>query len=233
MKKSIVVLLTLIPLLALANGSTTGHNNGHHDWQDGSSQTVSNEIAVDNQVDVANSARSDSASHSSVGNLSATGGKSSSAAGDSQSSIGSITVSGDSNDYSASSAADVYTNICQSGMSGQTRSGGFGASSPDQFCKYIDMANAAWLAHERAKKNPDSCKTITATVTCDEPGHMLCEIEQCQSDAADKHLAMYHDNLERANKLLVTAEQPALWDRVAGFLIKPLALVAGVAKFLL
>lgn len=230
-KNIAVVLLALIPSLALANGSTTGHNNGHHE-HDSSTANNSQNAVVDNDLSVENRIRVNSDNRAvsyakGQSSSNATGGS-----GQGSASIGAITV-GDRNKYPSSRAASIYTQTCQSGMSAQTRSGGFGVVNRDPLCDYLKAATAAQAAYEYALANPTQCEVVKAEITCPIEGFVDCEIKTCTSEKATEYLKAYHDNLDAAFALMKATEQPALWDRVAGFLIKPLTVAAGIAKFLL
>jgi len=225
MKNLMMLLLITLPLMAFGNGSETGHNNGHHEHP-GQDQTT----VVNNDLSVKNSARANS--HSSAGayakgqsSSSATGGSGQSAA-----SIGAITV-GDRNKYPASRAATIYTQTCQSGMSAQTRSGGFGVVNRDPLCDYLKNAAVAREAYEYAITNPTQCEVVKAEINCPIDGFVDCQIKTCTSPKAAKYLKAYHDNLDAAFALTANTKHPALWDRVAGFLVRPGALMA--ALFLL
>ena len=225
MKSITVVLLALIPLMAIANGSNTGHENGHHEHP-GQDQTT----VVNNDLSVKNSARANS--HSSAGAYAQGQSSSNSTGGSGQgaASIGAITV-GDRNKYPASRAATIYTQTCQSGMSAQTRSGGFGVVNRDPLCDYLKNAAVAREAYEYALANPTQCEAVKAEINCPVDGFVDCEIKTCTSPKAAKYLQAYHDNLDAAFALTENTRHPALLDRVAGFLVRPGALMA--ALFLL
>jgi len=226
MKSITVVLLALIPLMAIANGSETGHNNGHHEHP-GTNSSVSNDVAVGVKTDIANRVNSRSAVNSSIDNYTkSAGGKGGSGTG-----VGQVLVGGDNHRYSASRAATIYTQTCQSGMSAQTRSGGFGVVNRDPLCDYLKNAAVAREAYEYALANPTQCEVVKAEVNCPIDGFVDCQIKTCTSPKAAKYLTAYHDNLDAAFALTENTQHPALWDRVAGFLVRPAAIMA--ALFLL
>lgn len=225
MKYLTIVLLALIPAMAWSHGSDTGHERGHHE-HDGSPSTVSNQVTVDNQTDIANTARSSSNSSVRSNNISESRGRAESYSGDSSASMGSVTVSGDRNDYPASSPAHIYTQVCQSGMSAQTRSGGFGIVSSDQFCDYWKAATMAMAAYRYELSNPTHCETVKAEITCPVEGFVDCDIKTCKSPKAQIYLDAYHENTQAALALLSNTKHTALADRIAGQLFRPGSLLA-------
>lgn len=235
-----MILLALATTQVLANGSPTGHNNGnghreheHPPAHDGEGVTVDQNVLVNNAV--ANKNHSSSSSTSSVdldiSNDSTAGAtsRSESTGGTGNASVGNISFSED-NDYSASSAASIYASKCSSGFSGQTREGGIGSSNTDQFCYLLDMALVNWQAYQRelTSVRPENCETVTAEVTCPAEGYVDCQVKACPSPHAEKYLARYHQNLDDAQQIIDAGQEVSIADRVAGLLIKPLSILAGL-----
>ena len=231
-----LIILIMSSSQALANGSETGHNNGNgHHSHSGDSPGVVVDNANTNQNSA--SAYSDSragatATGRSDASATASGGQGTASTGAITVGGGDITISED-NDYPASTAATLYTAACQSGLSGQTRSGGFGVINRDQFCDYLIMAELSWRAYQRELKNPqpEHCETVKAEINCPMPGFVDCEITTCKSPYAAKYLDDYHDNLSAAQQLLAASKPTSVLDRIAGQLFKPGAILA--ALFLL
>jgi hypothetical protein len=141
-----------------------------------------------------------------------------------------ITVEGDTDNSSysykeetaASSAASVFAGYCQSGTSGQIEAGGFSVVNPEAFCNNIRMAAVyqeayAWeLAHGK--------------VTCsDEAGTVWVEdqyADTCVNEQAAEYYTLYTGHLEDAHELLVNTDAVATVDAVAGYLMRPLAIIA-------
>ena len=229
--KNLLMILLVIPTLVLANGSETGHNNGNGHHEHGHevpppivveptiNQTVSHQ--VDSTVTGYNS--SDITIDSTGG--SATGG-SGGAGGQSSSTTGTIHVdASERNDYPASSAASVYAARCTTGMSGQTRSGGFGVTNSDQLCDLWTAAEAAFRAYEFEITR--ACEPITCSINCPVEGFVEAQLDACPAnDRANEQLALYYSNLAEAQLIIDATNTPALVDRVSGFLVRPGALLS-------
>jgi hypothetical protein len=223
-----LILIILLPALVLANGSETGHNNGngHRDHEDSG---VPGDVTVDTDIISKNHIDSSSSIDSRVDSYSESTGRATARTGDASAATGSVTVTGDSNDYPASRAASVYSQVCQSGMSGQTRSGGFGISNPDQFCDYLRMADAMWEAYQRELSLPPAaeyCEVVACTVECPVEGYVEAQLKTCHSPHAYEYLTAYRDNLDSANGLLSATEHTSMLDRIAGQLFKPGSILA-------
>ena len=231
-----LIILIMASAQALANGSETGHNtgNGHHSHSGDSPGVV-----VDNANTNQNTAGAYSDSRAGATALGRSDASATASGGQGTASFGAINVGGgdisisEDNDYPSSTAATLYTAACQSGLSGQTRSGGFGVINRDQFCDYLIMAELSWRAYQRELKNPqpEHCETVKAELNCPMPGFVDCEITTCKSPYAKKYLDDYHDNLDSAQQLLAASKPTSMLDRIAGQLFKPGAILA--AMFLL
>lgn len=119
---------------------------------------------------------------------------------------------------SSASAATVFAGWCQSGASAQMQSGGFSVVNPEQFCNNIRMAAVALEAYEYEMSQCKCVGVCTSEVA-------LVELT-CDTTEADKYLAMYHENLDDAHNLLQTTEVAGKVDAFAGYLIRPLAILA-------
>lgn len=239
-KATVLILLTLATTQAIANGSERGHStgNGHREYEhppahDGEGIAVGQSVVVDNANIIENSSSASASSRVdlAVGNNASAGatGGDGGAGGTGNASVEAISFSED-NDYSASSAASIYASKCSSGFSGQIREGGIGSSNTDQFCYLLDMALVNWQAYQRELKSvrAENCEAVTAEITCPAPGYVDCQVKACPSPLADKYLARYHQNLDDAQQIIDAGQEVSIADRVAGLLIKPLSILAGL-----
>ena len=122
------------------------------------------------------------------------------------------------NDYAVSSPASLFIQACQRGMSGQLESGGFSVAQSDQFCDYLRLAAVMRDAYEwemRDCKCEGVCSTEIATV------ELTCSV----SAQAHEYLALYHENLGKANSLIDSTDETAVAERVAGQLTIPIATI--------
>ena len=235
--KNILMILFVIPTLVLANGSETGHNNGNGHRDHGHEvpppivvEPIINQV-VSNQIDstVTGSNSSDITVSSTGGNANGGQGGSGGAGGSggsATSSTGAVHVdASERNDYPASSAANVYAARCTTGMSGQTRSGGFGVTNSDQLCDLWTAAEAAFRAYEFEINR--TCEPITCSVNCPVEGFVEAQLDACPaSERANEQLALYYSNLAEAQLIIDATNTPALVDRVSGFLVRPGALLS-------
>ena len=127
---------------------------------------------------------------------------------------------------SAASAASVYSQVCQLGGSAQGIVGGFSISNADVLCDHLKVASAMQAAYEYELR------------TCHCVG--ICTLEEASvaqectgNDAmADVYLAAYHDNMSSAVSIMEGTHHVGLMDKIAGALVRPLALL-GVLIWLL
>jgi hypothetical protein len=110
-------------------------------------------------------------------------------------------------DEAAASSAALITAVCQSGTSGQSKSGGFSIIGSDQLCDYWKAAEMARSAHLIADKHGDE-------------------------EAAEYWSGVYEWNLKEAQELLEDTEHTALAQRISDQLVKPLGLI-GLLIFLI
>jgi hypothetical protein len=190
--------------------------------------------------------RSDASSRSSVGDTTATGGTSivgdttsnvgdtSATGGKSQASSGGntqdLTVEGDTDNSvliyedegQSASAASVFAGYCQTGASAQMQSGGFSVVNPEAFCNNIRMAGVyqeayLWeMAHGKL-----SCSAEADGVWVDDQYQ-----DACVNEKAAEYYGQYTYHLQEAHELLSKTEDIALVDAWAGYLIRPLAILA-------
>jgi hypothetical protein len=153
-------------------------------------------------------------SSAAVGDIALDGGSADSAAN--------VGVSVDTGNETAATAASVIVGRCQNGASGQTRDGGIGLSYSDQLCDYWSAAEVAWTAYQRELA---ICGMQTCVTNCSN-GFVEAELLTCSgSEQADKYLADYRWNLEKAQDLLDSTEHTSTADRVASQLFRPIGLI--------
>lgn len=162
------------------------------------------------------STRSDSSSESVSGAVASSGGNT----------TGDISIEGDTftnrSEHTAASAASVFAEQCQTGMSGQLEDGGFSVINSDQFCDYIKAAQLAQTAY--------LWELDHGSAECSEPmadgwvdgGYS----DTCVNEKAQKYLADYRQNVDHALALVDYTEPMGWMDRIAGQLIRPIAVVA-------
>ena len=127
---------------------------------------------------------------------------------------------------SAGSAATVFAGYCQTGGSGQTVAGGFSVVNPEQFCNHIRMAAVFKEAYEHEIHK--QCHQIDVGFT-DRGGEeqiTATKVVCGDMEQASEYLALYKENLAEANNMLDTTEAVAKVDAVAGYLVRPLAILA-------
>ena len=95
----------------------------------------------------------------------------------------------------------------------------------DQLCDYWRAASIAREAYEY-ELTLGNCTPVTCTVGCPVPGYVEATLDVCQSEVAQQYLHDYHLNLAMAQDLINDTRVTALWDRIAGHLFKPAAIVA-------
>ena len=126
------------------------------------------------------------------------------------------------NENSAASAASIYAQQCQSGLSGQVMDGGFSVINSDQFCDYINAAQVAMDAYYWELNNgPVVCSDIMSGSWVDG-----AYTDMCMSTKAQEYLDEYHENVDNALMLVQRTEAVGWVDRIAGQLIRPIALIA-------
>ena len=105
------------------------------------------------------------------------------------------------NDYPVSTAASLFTQVCQQGVSGQSDDWGASAVFSDPLCDEIKVAQFYWIAH-------------------------LNEHEHGNVEQADKFKAMYVAQMESIETMMDVTDELGIVDRIAGFLLKPTAIIA-------
>lgn len=106
-------------------------------------------------------------------------------------------------EYPASTSAAVYTQVCQSGASGQVAEGGFAVTQTDAFCQAFEAAIMMKEAH-------------------------IWEVRQGNMEKAGEFLTKYHENLALAQSYVEADEIPARVDNFFSRLIRPVAVIAAL-----
>ena len=111
------------------------------------------------------------------------------------------------NEYPVSTAASLFTQVCQQGVSGQADDWGASAVFSDPLCDEIKVAQFYWIAH-------------------------INEHEHGNEEQADIFKAKYVAQMDDITKMMDATDELGILDRMAGFLIKPLGVI-GLLVFLL
>jgi hypothetical protein len=229
---------------ASADSASSSDSNSNSSSSSGGN-TLSNTVGIETGGATSGSNSSASGGAGYGGNASASTGDSNATVGDTSSSSGGNTqvldadyqdgdvevevADGDNSqsttfeqnyEASASSAATVFAGWCQSGASGQISGGGFSVVNPEAFCNHVRMAAVALEAYEYEMSKCQCVGICTSKVAS--------VAQECtfETDEADMYLAMYHDNLADANGLLQATTTVGKVDAFAGYLVRPLALLA-------
>ena len=203
-----------------AQGQAQGQNQGQRQGQEANSS--SGAIGVGVGIGVGGSSRSSSGSYSTskVGDTTSIseGSRSSSGAisggnkvgqdvnvDASDRSIQEIEYEGD--EYPVSTAASLFTQVCQQGVSGQGADWGASAVFSDPLCDEIKVAQFYWIAH-------------------------INEHTHGNEEQAAEFKEMYVAQMDDIQKMMDATDELGILDRMAGFLIKPLGVI-GLLVFLL
>lgn len=132
-------------------------------------------------------------------------------------------------DVAAASAAAVFAQQCQTGMSGQVEGGGFSVVNSDAFCDNVRAAQFMLAAYQWEMKNGSAeCVDIEYGYTSPEGQDVVVETlqETCLNEKAKEYLDSYHYHVEEATDLVRETAALSWLDRAAGMLTRPIALVA-------
>jgi hypothetical protein len=218
-----------------SGGSVRNSNSVSGGRSDASSRSSVGDTTATGGVASSTSIVGDSTSK--VGNTTATTGDSSSVSegGKSQASSGGntqdLTVEGDTDnsvliyegsEVASASAASVFAGYCQTGASAQMQSGGFSVVNPEAFCNNIRMAGVYQEAYlwEMSHGKVQCAKEADGVWVDDQYQDV------CVNEAASEYYAQYTYHLQEAHELLAKTEDIALVDAWAGYLIRPLAILA-------
>lgn len=125
-------------------------------------------------------------------------------------------------DATAASAATVFAGYCQTGGSAQMDSGGFSVINTDAFCNHVKAAMTFRDAYEY--------EMINGSVVCAEDASIVHTqgqfADMCINEQAQTYLSLYHDNMIDAGKLVENTEKVGMVDTFAGYLVRPIAILA-------
>lgn len=104
-------------------------------------------------------------------------------------------------DYPVSTAASLFTQVCQQGVSGQGKDWGASAVFSDPLCDEIKVAQFYWIAHINEHEHGN---------------------EEQAADFKEKYVAQMED----IEKMMDATDELGIVDRASGFLLKPLGVIA-------
>lgn len=226
---NVPVTIDLSPRQAQLQGQLQGQQQGQvlnnaNDVQSNSSSTSN-----------ADSRSAASATGGSVRNSVANAAVAGAAGGEGGDSISNITIDGDDYDPVANTAAAVYAQTCQTGGSGQVEAGGFGVVNTDPLCDYYKTAAIMYAAYERELANgaAGQCTTVENGQVRDGDAIIIEWQEVCELPGmAQEYLDAYYKNMHSALDLVDDTEALAKADRMAGFSIRPIAVLAALVFLL-
>jgi hypothetical protein len=115
-------------------------------------------------------------------------------------------------------------------MSGQVEGGGFSVVNSDAFCDHVKAAQFMLAAYEWEMENAGTeCHAVEYGYTTPEGQDHVVETfqEVCELPGkAAEYLDAYHYHVEEATDLVQDTATLSLVDRIAGMLVRPVALVA-------
>ena len=126
------------------------------------------------------------------------------------------------------SAAAVFAQQCQTGLSGQVANGGFSVINSDQFCDYVKAAQLAQAAYHWEMAYGSATCADEASIDHGEGAYA----DLCVNEKAMEYLDDYRMNVDHAMALVDYTEATGWIDRVFGQLIRPIAVVAGLILLL-
>ena len=104
-------------------------------------------------------------------------------------------------EYPVSTAASLFTQVCQQGVSGQGDDWGASAVFSDPLCDEIKVAQLYWIAH-------------------------INEHTHGNEEQAAEFKEMYVAQMSDIQKMMDATDELGILDRISGFLIKPVGLAA-------
>ena len=120
---------------------------------------------------------------------------------------------------SAASAASVYSQVCMNGGSGQTRAAGFSVNNQDVVCEHLKIASVMREAFIFEIQYGDKSDCFV-----DRGGMTNCKV----SEKAVEYNKAYHEHLTEAIQAMEAYEEVGLMDKMAGALIRPMALIGAL-----
>ena len=167
----------------------------------------------------------------SVGDVTSSSGPSTALANNGGNSTGDVTVEDNSSvmyrneyDYKVNTAASLFTQVCQNGMSGQGSDFGFSIVNSDAFCDNLQLADVMREAFHWEMQY--------GTVQCaDDMSHTWVDNQyedHCVSERAIRYYEKMHYHLEEAMDLVESTEEVALVDRFTSFMARPIAIIGAL-----
>lgn len=167
---------------------------------------------------------------SSVGDVTSSSGPSSASASNGGNKTGDVGISirGDSVTYedSASRAASVYAQVCQSGGSAQAKAGGLSVVNAEPLCEHLKMAAVMREAYQyELKYGSVSCVESMKGPKMDN-GTVYTDV--CFNEKAKKYYDSYHEHMADAMLLMDKTEEAGLIDKFSGYMVRPMALIGAL-----
>ena len=156
-----------------------------------------------------------------TGDATASGGNSAAHTGDNTVGVSIADNSSYSVEYeeAAARAANVYTAVCQNGGSAQGAMGGFGVTNQDVICEHLKIAAVLRDAYVFEMKYG-----VYEECTHDEENHET----HCTNEQAEFYRGAYHEHMTEAIQAMEAYEEVGLLDKMAGALVRPMALIGAL-----
>ena len=151
--------------------------------------------------------------------------------GDVRSSVG-VSIA-DNSSYSveyqeaSARAANVYTAVCQNGGSAQGVMGGFGVTNQDVVCEHLKIASFMREAYVWELEYGHSAQ-CAGPMDIDHKYNEAEWADTCFSDKAMEYYKAYHEHMTEAIQAMEAYEEAGLMDKIAGALVRPLALIGAL-----
>ena len=164
---------------------------------------------------------------------SSTGGASDASVGDTTTGdVNSAVSISDNSSYSvnyeeaAARAATVYSEVCMNGGSAQMQAGGFGVNNQDVVCEHLKVAAVMREAYQWEMQHGSAvCQPI---MSGQEVGVGDVYSDTCMSEKAIFYYKAYSEHMVEALQAMEAYEEAGLMDKIAGALVRPLALIGAL-----
>lgn len=142
--------------------------------------------------------------------------------------VGTVSVRGDTVTYedSAARAASVYTAVCENGGSAQAKAGGFAIVNQDVVCEHLKIA--AFMREAYMWEMNYGSANCQATMDGKPIGTGDVYSDTCMSEKAVEYYKAYHEHLTEAIQAMEMYEEVGLMDKIAGALVRPMALIGAL-----
>lgn len=174
----------------------------------------------------------DSSSQSKVGDTTAISGPSVSRASNGGNSTGDqslgVNIKGDTVTYedSASRAATVYAQVCQSGGSAQAKAGGISVVNSEPLCEHLKMAAVMREAYMfEMSHGKETCQDFMAGESIGTGDEFT---DTCFNSKAQVYYEAYHESMSDAMLLIDKTEEAGLIDKFSGYMVRPMALIGAL-----